>query len=103
MDQAKLTCLLSLVFYLTVAGCESAPSHDDSARGVKVTTRPSDVSGCRAVSNLNGLPSMPQFGDAIEDLRSQAVGAGGNVVFIESDKPPCRGTTYRCDSGYMPK
>jgi hypothetical protein len=39
----------------------------------------------------------------MRDLRNQAVGAGGNVVFLDSDKPPYRGTTYHCDAGSLPE
>jgi hypothetical protein len=45
---------------------------------------------------------MPQLDDVAEDLRTHVVGAGGNIVFRESDKPPYRGTTYHCDSGSTP-
>jgi hypothetical protein len=98
MDKVKITCLLS--FLLTViAGCASTSPHSASLAD-DVATPPGNASGCKAVSNLNGLPSMPQFDDVVRDLRTQVVGATGNVVFRESAN---RGTTYHCDSGLASK
>lgn len=99
MDKAKLICLLSLTLSL-IAGCASTSPNPDSQVGQTAPT--GDASGCKAVSNLNGLPSMPQLNDIVQDLRTQVVGAGGDIVFRESDKPPYRGTTYQCDSGVAP-
>jgi hypothetical protein len=101
MDKARVACLLSLMLSMTVVGCEST-SPRFSAQAANVTTRAGEVSGCRA-GNLAGLPSMPPTRELIQDLQNQAVGAGGNVVYRTSDKPPYHAATYHCDPGFMPK
>jgi hypothetical protein len=85
-----------------LAGCASAPSVPSGNR-VAVMTNPAGVSGCKAVGHLHGLPSQPLVGEVMRELRSQAVGAGGNVVFLDSNTPPYRGTTYHCDPGSLPE
>ncbi|MGH8259301.1 MAG: hypothetical protein ACREUG_06380, partial [Steroidobacteraceae bacterium] len=68
---------------------------------VRVTTRAADVNGCRAVGTPNALPPQASTGEIMRSLRNQAVGAGGNVVYLDADRPPYRGTIYRCDPGSL--
>jgi hypothetical protein len=68
---------------------------------VRITKNAADVSGCTAVGNVNvaGIPQGPsQIADSSTELRNQAVGLGGNVVFVTSATlgVPEQGVAYRC-------
>jgi hypothetical protein len=84
---------------LALAGCAS--TSQGSGTHATVAASQADAPGCRAVSNLNGLPSMPSSGEAFQDLKNQAVG-GGNVSYAGPNSAPYRGTTYRCNPGSTP-
>lgn len=68
---------------------------------VRMTKNAADVSGCTAVGNVNvaGISQGPsQIADSSTELRNQAVGLGGNVVFVTSATlgVPEQGVAYRC-------
>jgi len=68
---------------------------------VQITKDAADVSGCTAVGNVNTLGSAQgpsQIADSSTVLRNQAVGLGGNVIFVTSATfgVPDQGVAYRC-------
>jgi hypothetical protein len=81
---------------LLVSGCVTplAPG----AAQVKITRNAADVAGCAAVGNLDSIKTS-------DDVRNQAIGLGGNVVF---DTRPSAvfglmtGVVYRCASAATP-
>lgn len=79
----------SAVLAMLLTGCVTlAPG----AAQVKVTDRPADVEGCKAVGNVRA--HHQQYPVDIENsLRNQAVGLGANVIYRTS---PSTGVAYRC-------
>jgi hypothetical protein len=70
---------------------------------VRITQDAADVASCAAVGNVNtlGEPQGPsQIADSSKELRNQAVGLGGNVIFVTSATlgVPDHGVAYRCPS-----
>jgi hypothetical protein len=68
---------LSLIFALTAPGC-SVPLAP-GAEQVKITRNPADVTGCKAVGNLD-----PINGGGVANqgrARNQAIGLGGDTLF----------------------
>jgi hypothetical protein len=68
---------------------------------VGITKDASEVSACTAVGNVNTLggPQGPsQIADSSTELRNQALGFGGNVVFVTSStlNVPNEGVAYSC-------
>jgi hypothetical protein len=68
---------------------------------VRITKNSLDVSTCTAVGNINvsgGVQGPSQVVDASTELRNQAVGLGGNVVFVTMATlgVPAGGVVYRC-------
>jgi hypothetical protein len=89
--------LLTLCAVLVSACVTLAPGAEE----VRITKDASDVSGCAAVGSVNTLggPQGPsQIADSSTELRNQALGLGGNVVFVTSStlNVPNRGVAYRC-------
>jgi hypothetical protein len=71
------------------------------AEKVRITKDASDVAGCTAVGSVNtqGGPQGPsQIADSSTELRNEALGLGGNVVFVTSStlNVPNQGIAYRC-------
>ncbi|GEM_PF-4009106 len=99
MDKSGACLVLSAL--LAAAGCASQP-RSPSPSQVKVTTNPADVAGCRAIGT-QGLPDQPLAGEIIRELQTAAAGTGGNVVFVDTNKPPYHGETYICDPGSLPR
>ncbi len=74
---------------ILLAGCVSlAPG----AAQVRFTARAAAVTGCRAVGNIRTKARDPV--DIENDMRNQAVGLGGNVIFRTT---PSTGVAYRCE------
>jgi hypothetical protein len=89
--------VLSVSVTYLVACITPAPGADK----VRITKDASDVSACTAVGNVNtlGVPQGPsQIADSSTELRNQAVGLGGNVVFVTAATlgVPDQGVAYRC-------
>lgn len=66
---------------------------------VRVTSNPQDVAPCTAVGNVR-IPQIanrnsPPVANPMDDLRNQAVGLGGNTVFVTSAELG-EGVAYRC-------
>jgi hypothetical protein len=79
-------CAFVLVVTILVGCVTPAPG----ATHVRITSHPSDVSGCTAVGNISA--------DAMNNLdpvvaQNQAVGLGGNAVLNTG----AGGVAYRCD------
>jgi hypothetical protein len=71
------------------------------AEKVFITKQASDVSGCTPVGNVNTLGDVQgpsQIADSSAELRNQAVGLGGNTIFVTSATlgVPNQGVAYRC-------
>jgi hypothetical protein len=98
MDEARIAALLSVLLCLTVA-CASTPS--PSGVQTQAANVPADVSGCTVIDTGNRVSWMPQTSEIMRDLKNQAVGSSGTVVF-DVNAPSHRGTTYRCDPGFLP-
>jgi hypothetical protein len=98
MNEARIAALLSVLLCLTVA-CASTPS--PSGAQTQAAVVPANLPGCTVIDTGNRVPWMPQTSEIMRDLKNQAVGSSGTVVF-DSNTPPFRGTTYRCDPGFLP-
>jgi len=89
---------LSAMCALLLNACVSlAPGADK----VRFTRNSSDVSTCTAVGNINvsaGVQGPSQVVDNSSELRNQAVGLGGNVVFVTVATlgVPAEGVVYHC-------
>ena len=78
----------ALAIATLLSGCVSlAPG----AKQVKITDRAADVQGCTAVGNVR---ERRQDYPLDVEMRNQAVGLGGNVVYRTS---PWAGVAYRCE------
>ena len=95
MDQVRIAGVLAVLLCLTVA-CASTRSPSDAQM------QAANVPGCTVIDSGSRVPWMPQTSEIMRDLKNQAVGSSGTVVFVESNKPPYRGATYRCDPGFLP-
>jgi hypothetical protein len=85
-------CVLLLTACVTLA-----PGADE----VRITKNAADVVACSAVGNINtsgGVQGPSQIVDSSTELRNQAVGLGGNVVFVTMAVlgVPGEGVVYRC-------
>jgi len=98
--EAYLKSLL-LVFVITVigalnSGCVTvalAPGADK----VRLTKNPADVTTCKVVGNVKRPPDSSSL-DSEASIRNQAVGLGGNTVFISQGGigNPEQGVAYQC-------
>jgi hypothetical protein len=92
------TLLVASIGALLLGACVSlAPGADK----VRLTKNAADVSTCTAVGNINtsgGVQGPSQVVDASTELRNQAVGLGGNAVFVTVAVlgVPSEGVVYRC-------
>jgi Domain of unknown function (DUF4156) len=81
--------------------CNACVSLAPGADKVRITKNASDVSMCTAVGNVNasgGVQGPSEIVDASTEFRNQAVGLGGNVVFVTLATlgVPAEGVVYRC-------
>jgi len=76
-----------------VTGCVS---HAFGAHRVKVTKNAADVSGCVAKGSVAGQAPYEGPKDAVNQMRDQVVGLGGNVLLITSTFITQTGVAYRC-------
>lgn len=89
---------LATICALLLDACVSlAPGADQ----VRFTKNQSDVAGCTAVGNVDvsgGVQGPSQLVDGPKEVRNQAVGLGGNVVFVTQATfgVPAQGVIYRC-------
>jgi hypothetical protein len=91
---------VSVLFFgaILLAACVTlAPGADK----VRITKQASEVSGCTAVGNVNTLGDAQgpsQIADSSTELRNQAVGLGGDTIFVTSATlgVPNQGVAYRC-------
>jgi len=77
------------------AGCVSHPG----AYRVKVTRNPADVAGCVALGPVAGQAPYEGPKDAINQMRDQVIGLGGNVLLVLSEFVTKTGAAYRCAGG----
>ena len=97
MRTSRMLLVATICALLLNACVALAPGADK----VRITKKASDVSTCTAVGNINvsgGVQGPSQVVDASTELRNQAVGLGGNVVFVTLATlgVPAEGVVYRC-------
>lgn len=95
----KIIGRLSFVAVGLLSGCVSVPLAP-GADQVKITRNAADVTGCVAVGNIDGHirgDLDPDFTG--NQMRNQAVGLGGNVVFDTTVLGTASGVIYRCGAG----
>jgi hypothetical protein len=66
---------------------------------VRVTNLAADVSGCKPVGNIKIEKEQNAiFGNQLDLVRNQAIGFGGNAVFVTEGTPkyPETGIAYQC-------
>jgi hypothetical protein len=66
------------------------------AEKVRLTSNAQDVAACTAVGNVRepvDARSPPPSADVLNELRNQAIGLGGNTVFVTEFG---EGVAYRC-------
>ncbi len=90
--------LLPFCCALWLTACVTAAP---GAAAVRITRKPGDVSGCTVVGNIttaHEVQGPSQIADSATELRNQAVGLGGNVVFVTAAVAgvPAEGVAYRC-------
>ncbi len=82
-------------FALASFGCVTvalAPGADQ----VHLTKNAADVASCKAVGNVKSPQSDNAF-DAEPSIRNQAVGLGGNAIFVTRDfNSALEGIAYHC-------
>jgi hypothetical protein len=89
---------VATIWAVLSSACVSLAPGADKVRFTKVE---SDVSMCNAVGNINvsgGVQGPSEVVDASREVRNQAVGLGGNVVFVTMATlgVPAEGVVYRC-------
>jgi hypothetical protein len=87
---------------LVLQGCATttlAPGADK----VRLTQKAADVASCTAVGNITTPPGPKGSGNFTTpaSFQNQAVGLGGNTVFVTSQLlgAPIDGVVYRCPGG----
>jgi hypothetical protein len=66
------------------------------ANRVKVTKNTADISGCIVLGSVAGRAPYEGRKDAVNQMRDQVVGLGGNVLLITSTFITQTGVAYRC-------
>jgi hypothetical protein len=77
-----------------VTGCVA---HAAGASRVKVTKNTADISACVVLGAVAGRAPYEGSKDAVNQMRDQVVGLGGNVLLITSTFITQTGVAYRCD------
>jgi len=67
------------------------------AETVKVTENSSDVKGCTRVAFVEAHPPFTTRTDALNVMKNETAGAGGNVLFLTNYSLKATGAAYRCD------
>ena len=64
---------------------------------VRLTKNPADVTTCKVVGNVRRSPDSSSL-DSEPSIRNQAIGLGGNTVFISQEdlSGPKQGVAYQC-------
>lgn len=69
------------------------------AEKVRLTSNPQDVTPCTAVGNVRASANDRETNllvvNSLDELRNQAIGLGGNTVFI-TNRELGEGVAYRC-------
>ena len=94
----KAILLISVITVIGALNCGCvtvalAPGADK----VRLTKNPADVTTCKVVGNVKRPPDTSSL-DSEPSIRNQAVGLGGNTVFIsqENISGPEQGVAYQC-------
>jgi hypothetical protein len=82
-----------LLASVLAAGCAS---HAAGAYKVKVTKSTADVASCVALGHVAGQAPYDGPRDAINQMRDQVIGLGGNVLLVTSEFITKTGVAYRC-------
>jgi hypothetical protein len=78
-----------------VAGCIPLVVLAPGADQVRITKNAADVASCSAVGNVDGrIDSVPR--DQTNQMKDEAIGLSGDVVFVTSEFGPPKGIAYRC-------
>jgi hypothetical protein len=76
-----------------LSGCAS---HAAGAYKVRVTKSAADVASCVIVGRVAGQAPYDGPRDAINQMRDQVIGLGGNVLLVTSEFITKTGVAYRC-------
>lgn len=83
------------VIPLVLGGCVTlAPE----AANLKVTRDAADVIGCKILGAVEAHAPYVGQQDGMNQLRNNAAGLGGNVLFVTSYNVTATGMAYRCGS-----
>ncbi len=80
---------------LCASGCITTVALAPGASQVRITQQANDVATCKVVGNVKAPSDAPA--DMEPTIRNQAVGLGGNTIFLTKDiSGPQEGVAYRC-------
>lgn len=93
MKGTKAAAILLVGLCPALSGCVSlAPE----AEGVRTTKIASDVAGCTVLGTVEAHPPYVGPNDGMNQMKNQAAGLGGNVLFVTSYNVTATGMAYRC-------
>jgi hypothetical protein len=94
----KATLLISVIAIIGAlnSGCATV-ALAPGAEKVRLTKNAKDVTTCKVVGNVKRAPDSSSL-DSEPSIRNQALGVGGNTVFItqEDISGPRQGVAYQC-------
>jgi hypothetical protein len=79
-----------------VAGCIPLVVLAPGADQVRITKNAADVTSCTAVGNVDGRIASGVPSDPTNQMKNEAIGLGGDVVFVTTEISPPKGIAYRC-------
>ncbi|HUD25613.1 MAG TPA: hypothetical protein VMQ45_08010 [Burkholderiaceae bacterium] len=96
MDLTRWESLAMAVVALALcAGCANLVVRGPGADPVKITKNPEEVTGCKAVGNVNANAFLSVGSDEyVRQMQNQAIGLEGDVVLVTT--APAVGVAYRC-------
>jgi hypothetical protein len=104
MSRYASSIFSSMLITSSLAACIPTVPLVPGADRVKITQNPADVASCVPVGNIDsGIIPGPDYFVA-KQMRNQAIGLGGNVVFDTTASGPLgpatkkSGVIFRCDS-----
>lgn len=86
----------SRMLLLTSVLATGCASHVAGAYRVKVTKSTADVASCVVLGRVAGRAPYVDPQDAINQMRDQVIGLGGNVLLVTSEFITKTGVAYRC-------
>src|ERR1700688_2468835 len=79
-----------------VAACVPTVVLAPGADQVRITKNAADVTSCTAVGNVDGRIAAGVPSDPTNQMKNEAIGLSGDVVFVTSEIGPPKGIAYRC-------